>query len=159
MLSQRHVTRMTWLLHSCKKGQKIKCIRLHCFVFAKWRHLLALEYSLSFIISNIAIMRVCFPPSCRMHSPPSPPRVAAQEAVQSRHTARSRNIVARPGLIAVCPALESEPRSDQISAPKSRTAAFNCDASRTRLGSHSLEKNKKHFTVQTQRSALFISKQ
>lgn len=32
--SQRHVARMTRLLHSCKKGQKIRRIRSHCWVFA-----------------------------------------------------------------------------------------------------------------------------
>lgn len=88
-------------------------------------------------------MRVCFPP--RMHSPSSSPRVAAQEAAHSRHTAGSRIIVARPALILGCPALASGARSDQISAPKSRTAAFSCDASRTRFhrGSHSSGGGKK----------------
>lgn len=121
----------------------------YCWVFAKWRHSLARKYTPSFlkskissgfIINNAAVVRACFPPSCRMHSPPSSPRVVAQEAAQSRHTAGSRVIVARPG----CPALASGARSDQISAPKSRTAAFSCDASRTRFhrGSHSSGKKK-----------------
>lgn len=93
-------------------------------------------------------MRICFPPPGRMHSPSSPPRVAAREAVQSRQTTGSRIIVARLGLIVVCPALESGPPSLQISAPKSRTAAFSCDASRTRFhrGSHSSGEKKKKQT-------------
>lgn len=104
-------------------------------------------------------MRVCFPPSCRMHSPPSPPRVAAQEAAHSRHTAGSRIMVARPALILGCPALASGARSDQISAPKSGSAAFSCDASRTRFhrGSHSSGKTSPSKPVGTH--LRFISKQ
>lgn len=37
----------------------------------------------------------------RLHSPPSPPRVAAQEAVQSRQTTGSRINIAPPGLIMI----------------------------------------------------------
>lgn len=112
--------------------------------------------SSGFIINSAAVVRVCFPPSCRMHSPPGPPWVAGQEAAHSRHAACSRSIVARPARILGCPALASGARSGQISAPKSRTAAFSCDASRTRFyrGSHSSEKKKPHFTVQTRRNAL-----
>lgn len=58
--------------------------------------------SLGFINSSTAAVRVRFPPSCGMHSPPSPPRVAAQEAAQSSHSAGSGISVARPGLIVGC---------------------------------------------------------
>lgn len=128
-----------------KKGQKIRHIRPHCWVFAKWRHSPAMKYTPSVFKSKLSsglhVVRVCFAPSCRMHSPPSLPRVAAQEPAHSRHTAGSRIIVARPPLILGCPALASGARSDQISAPKSRTAAFSCGASRTRFHrvSHSSE--------------------
>lgn len=69
---------------------------------SKWREFPKKENITSGLITTIiALMSFGFPPPCRLHSPPSPPRVAAQEAPVSRHNTGNRIIVAPPGIIMI----------------------------------------------------------
>lgn len=84
---------------------------------------------------NDRVTKVCFPPPCRLHSPPSLPRVAAQEALQSRKTTGRRINIARSGpvMFGSClgggPAAEVQVRPIWFNTGKSRTGSFSCDAS------------------------------